>query len=116
MGLHTWFYKNKELYKETIFIYDKLDELEEQGSDDMILFEKYHNRLSEIDKLNDAEYHDCFRTSKREPDGSYTTDVLYSKEECLSWLEENSDKVMDLDLMLVHQFWNKYPNGVIDFG
>ena len=88
MGQHTWFYKSKKLYKD--------------------------RSVSLDDK--EAPYHDCFRTFKREADGEYTRDVIYSKEECDTWLKENAATVHDLNQERVDEFWEEFPDGVIDFG
>lgn len=119
MGMHTWFYKDKTLYNEAKKIYqDYLDKFEndEIYLDDLEVLQ-LNTRLNEIDKLNDTEFHDVFRTNKREQNnGEYSLDVIYSKEECNKWLTENKELVHNLNKDHLDEFWNKYPNGVIDFG
>lgn len=117
MGLHTWFHKDRKLYDEEVNLYRKID-LHESGEDflddlDLLII---NNRIDEIFKTNGAKYHDCFRTSKRNDDGSYIDDVIYSKEECDKWLEENKDKIYYLDRINLDKFWDEFPDGVIDFG
>lgn len=118
MGQHTWFFKNKTHYslqkeidrKWTSFddgeIY--LDDLEQSQ-----LFEKE----KELNKLNNySEYHNCFRTSKRNEDKTYIEDEIFSKKECNEWLEENKDTIYYIDKEDLDKFWEKYPEGVINFG
>ncbi len=134
MGLHTRFYKDKVLYEEYKELYDKLDKCEnfETYLDDIEIFQ-IDQRISEIETLNKTEYHDLFRTSKREvSNGEYTLDVIYSKIECFKWLEDNKDLVSFKNTIFdsdeeekklkynsykrLKEFWEKYPDGVIDFG
>lgn len=110
MGQHTWFYKSCKLNDEKLALYDKDDA---QGG---WLSEKDMVRLDEIHDSNEAPYHDCFRTSKRERDGQYTLDVIRSKEDCDRWLRENAGTVHELDQQQVDRFWEEFPNGAIDFG
>lgn len=117
MGLHTWFYKNNKLYKENEKLYNDLDKHEK---DEIYLDEfevrQIQLRIDEIDEKNDVEFHDCFRTNKREQDNSYTTDIIYSENECNKWLIDNSDLIYYMNKDSLNEFWNKYPDGVIDFG
>ena len=119
MGQHTWFYKDRKLYEEQQEIYDKLNAHEEGEiwleSEELL---QLNHREDEIYRLNEAEYHDLFRTSKRDPDGCYTTDFITSQKDCKKWLEDNKDliSIEDWGYKLLDKFWNKYPNGVIDFG
>lgn len=122
MGLHTWFYKDRVLYDEAKELYNKLDKADEGEIylDELESIQIY-SRLDEIEKLNDADFHDCFRTNKRNEDGTYTDDVIYSKEECDKWLQDNvtyhfPENYKEKGLQLLNEFWKKYPNGVIDFG
>ena len=131
MGLHTWFYKNKELYSEYRALWERLDKHEnyEIYLDDMELLQINH-RIDEISDLNDAAYHDAFRTSKREKEltlnlksgvverinGEYTLDVIFSKKECDKWLIDNAEMVYSISTEYLDKFWNEFPNGVIDFG
>ncbi len=74
-------------------------------------------RIDEISLLNDADYHDVFRTSKRElNNGEYTLDVIYSKQKCDKWLEDNNQTVYYMNKEYLEKFWKEFPNGVIDFG
>lgn len=135
MGMHTWFEKDKVLFLEQRKLYDKIDshEREEVYLDESELNQLWH-RVHEISELNDADYHyhDLFRTSKRNEDGTYTDDVIFSKKECFTWLEANKDfvsfknTVFDTDeqeienkkrsIKKLNEFWEKYPDGVIYFG
>ena len=85
MGQHTWFLKSKELYLKQNELYEKLDKFEndEIYLDDLELLQ-INTEINEIDEQNDAEYHDLFRTSKRNEDGTYIDDVISSKKECFS--------------------------------
>lgn len=119
MGLHTWHFKNAEDYGKMVALYNKIDRAD---NDIEYLDEADYRRInSEADKLhdsNEADYHDTFRTSKRQPDGSYTEDVIRSREQCFKWLEDNKDKVFKDENTdkLLNKFWDEYPNGIISFG
>jgi len=133
MGLHTWFYKEKELYEEYVALNDKLYayEINEIYLDDIEILQINH-RIDEISKINDCRYHDLFRTHKRNSDGTYTNDVIYSKNECFKWLKDNREFVSYKNTVfdseeeerelkrtsykVLNKFWNEYPNGVIAFG
>ena len=133
MGLHTWFYKDRILYDEEQSLHDKLEQHDnnEIWLDDLELLQINH-RIDEIDELNNAGYNDLFRTFKREADDSYTLDVIYSSKECKQWLIDNdkfiyfSHTIHDTPeqiaenkekaLIRLAEFWDKYPDGVIDFG
>lgn len=118
MGQHTWFYKNKELRELKITIYEKIEYEGESLTNSELL--ELEQKLMEIGESNETEYNDLFRTHKRNEDGSYTDDVILSKEECFKWLEENKEKVTFYDyeesLKLLNEFWEKYPDGYIEFG
>jgi len=116
MGMHTWFHKERKLYDEESQLYEKLYQHEEGEIwlDDLEIMQ-IQARVQEISNMNDCdEFHDLFRTNKRDSDGCYSTDVIYSKKECDKWLEENKTNV-DYPKELT-AFWEKYPNGVIRFG
>ena len=133
MGQHTWFLKNKELYLKQNELYVKLDSFEEGEIylDDMELHQLNH-QIDEIDKENDSEYHDLFRTFKRNEDNTYTDDVIFSRKECFEWIDKSENLVSfkntkfetdeqekinrEYSIKKLNEFWNKYPNGVIYFG
>jgi hypothetical protein len=117
MGQHTWFYKSKDLYYKVEYLYSKLDEFEESLidlSDDEL--NNIWNEINQIEDINSTEFHDCFRTSKRNIDRSYILDVISSKEECYYWIEKNKEHVYNLNEEYLNQFWEEYPDGIIDFG
>jgi hypothetical protein len=131
MGLHTWFYKNKFLYKEREQLYIKIDKHDNGDIHlDYLELNYLHNRCSDIDDLIETDYHDLFRTNKREVDGQYTNDVIYSKEQCDKWILENEvdfshtifdtpeqiEKLKEFSLIQLNKFWEEYPHGCIDFG
>lgn len=133
MGQHTWFLKSKELYLKQNELYDKLDKFEndEIHLDDLELLQ-INTEIDEIDKQNDAEYHDLFRTGKRNEDDTYTDDVIFSRKECFEWINKPENfvffktTIFDTDeqekinreysINKLNEFWNKYPDGVIYFG
>lgn len=133
MGQHTWFYKDKELYLREQELEEKI-ELYSEGKLELSDFEikSIQNEIDEISDKNDAEYHDLFRTHKRTSDNSYIEEIITSKSQCLEWVD-NPDNVVSFKktifeddeqealnkkraLELINEFWNKYPNGLIDFG
>lgn len=77
MGCHTWFYRNKKEFENTVL---------------------------------DCEYHDLFRI------GGYPETLLHSYDETIKFIKENDCKTYDYTNEKIKEFWNKYPNGVIDFG
>jgi hypothetical protein len=121
MGQHTWFYRDQELRKKEIELWQRLD-----AHDDGEIFledieiTQINEEIDIIRKQNDAEYHDLFRTGKRNTDRTYTDDKILSKKECNQWLEENKESVSwddeDVCRKLLNEFWEVYPNGAIDFG
>jgi hypothetical protein len=134
MALHTWFYKDKKLYNEREKFYEQLDKHEKNEIflDDTDILQII-DRIDEIDKLNKTDFHDCFRTTKREAsNGEYTLDKIYSKKDCDKWLEENKKTVYwnrtlfdtdkqkkeyrKLGLVCLNKFWDEFSNGVIEFG
>ena len=133
MGQHTWFVKDKELYLKQNELHDKLD-LFEEGEiylDDMEIYQINH-QIDEIEKENKAEFHDLFRTNKRNPDGTYTDDVILSRKECFEWINKPENRVSfkntvfdseeqeqlnrEYSINKLNEFWEKYPDGVIYFG
>lgn len=133
MGQHTWFLKNRDLYLKQQELYDKLDSFETGDIYlDKIEVEQLEYEIDKIDELNDAEYHDLFRTSKKNPDDTYIEDVIFSRQECFDWINNPDNKVsfkntmFDTDeqeaenrkrsIKILGEFWDKYPSGVIYFG
>lgn len=133
MGQHTWFLKSKELYLKQQELYEQLNAHEDGeiwlDSEDLYQLD---SQIEDIDNQNDTEYHDLFRTGKRNPDGTYTDDVIYSREECFEWIDnpdnlvsfkhtvfdtgEQEEKNREFAIKHLNEFWNKYPDGVIYFG
>lgn len=133
MGQHTWFQKDKARFVRREELYERLSKFE----DDMIYpddieVSQITEEINEISKENYAEYHDVFRTGKRETDKSYINDVIFSREECFNWINDPINKVSFKNtafddarqekinkkaaIKLLNEFWDKYPNGVIYFG
>lgn len=133
MGQHTWFSKSKELYLKELQLNEKMDsfEKEEIYLDNMELMQLNHE-ISEIHDNNRTEFHDLFRTFKRNDDRSYIEDVLFSRKECMEWIkqpsnlvsfkntifdtEEDEKRLRKQSMILLEKFWDKYPDGVIYFG
>lgn len=133
MGQHTWFLKDKELYLKQNELYKKLDSFEndEIYLDDLEIYQ-LNSEIDQIDKENKADYHDLFRTSKRNVDGTYTDDVIFSSKECFEWIDKPENLVSfkntvfetdekervnrEYSINKLNEFWDKYPNGVIYFG
>lgn len=114
MGQHTWMYTNYNAYKNREEILNWFENEELLVKEEIDIYDKAQSMLYDLLK---SGYHDAFRTSKRSEDGSYLEDVvLTSKEECLKWLEDNKDTIYDLYMDVLLEFWDKYPNGCIDFG
>jgi len=117
MGQHTWFYKNKDLYDKKSALYKQLVKHEdgEIYLDELEIIQ-LRNQIEEISDKNDADYHDLFRTGKRNPDGTYTDDVIYSEKECMQWIKDNNIEITEISIERLKEFWNEYSDGVIDFG
>lgn len=123
MGQHTWFLKDKKLYLKQKELYDKLDDFDR---------DEIYSEIDEIDDQNDAGYCDLFRTGKRNEDGTYTDDVIYSRKECFEFINNPENMVsfkstiFDTDeqeklnreysINKLNEFWDIYPDGVIYFG
>ena len=128
MGMHTWFYKDKKLYDECIVITNKLDrhDIGIENLSDRELLELNHE-LDGIEERNDTSYHDLFRLKNKD----LADKVLYSKAECTKWMQENKESLYFSDTMFdtpekieelkkeklksLDEFWESYPNGVIEF-
>lgn len=98
MSVHTWFYKDLELYREYISLPENVDEEYEMD---------LYNSL-------DTQYHDIFRLNSC----ILQDTILTSREETIKFLEDNK-KLLDIyeyTLFKINKFWNEFPNGVIDFG
>lgn len=117
MGLHTWFHKDRKLYEEIQQLAFKETQFEdgEIWLDELDLL-NLENLLDELEAKNKTNYHDCFRTTKREPNGEYCLDVIYSKKECADWLLKNKEFIYNVNEERINDFWDEFPNGVIDFG
>lgn len=133
MGQHTWFFKSKQFYLKQKDLYEKLylnDIHEISLNDDEIL--QIERQIDEIDEENNImEYHDLFRTYKRNEDGTDTDDVIFSREECFQWITNPKNRVSfkaiwcetdeqekmnrEYCLKKINNFWNNYPDGVIYF-
>lgn len=127
MGQHTWFVKSKAVYLELEELYKKLEnDYTGEFSYDLQI------DIDKLDKENGTEYHDLFRTSKRNPDGTYTGDTLNSLAETLEWITNPENlvtfrhTVFDTDaqetkyrekaMVKLQEFWEEYPEGLIYFG
>jgi len=131
MGQHTWFLRSKELYLKENKLYDKLD-LFDRGeiylNNDQL--DEINSEIDEIDDNNnvDEEYHDVFRTGKRNKDRTYIDDTLFSRKETFSFMEdpdsliyfgndpEEEEERRKIAMRRINEFWDKYPNGLICFG
>ena len=56
-----------------------------------------------------GDFHDIFRV------GMYPEDKLFSKQECLDFVESKYIKLTTDQLEELNAFWNKYPEGMIEF-
>ncbi|HMT01709.1 MAG TPA: hypothetical protein PKD00_00125 [Burkholderiales bacterium] len=121
MGLHTYFYKSKELYDLCDKLYNSLDDHESGKLNfDEIILTLIRHKIEDTEKENKADYINIFKTKKRDLiKGGYTNDVIYSKEECFEWLKNNKVTYINDDIELatnlLNEFWDKYPHGVISF-
>ena len=46
----------------------------------------------------------------------YSQENLHSREETLALIENNNNTVDEVNIDKINEFWNKYPDGLIDFG
>ena len=126
MSISTYFYKNKELYLKLSEIFDNVD------SGVLVIDDESYNNYDKQDNENTLrEFHNIFRTWKRDADGHDTYDIITSKEECFKWLEDNASfvsyknncwetsdveaerKAVCFDKL--NKFWKEYPGGCISF-
>lgn len=127
MGQHTWFVKNKAAYLEQEELYERLEnDYTGEFSYDLNV------EINKLEKENKTEYHDLFRTGKRNSDGTYTSDTLSSLADTLEWISNPDNHVtfrhtvFDTDtqetkyyekaMVKLREFWEKYPKGLIYFG
>ena len=126
MGQHTWFVKSKAAYLEQEELYERL----ENDYTGEFSYDLYVD-INRIEKENNAEYHDLFRTGKRNSDGTYTSDTLSSLAETLDWINDPENlvtfrrtvfdtqlqklKYQEEALEKLQEFWEKYPDGLIYF-
>ena len=126
MGQHTWFVKDKDRHLRMNELWGMLFRYE----DDIHIL---RTQIEEIEEENTAtlEYHDLFRTWKRDSEGCYIDDIL-TKDTYLKWLEDNKDVVSFKHLFddtaemeeeyrvysmkRLQEFFDQYPNGAIYFG
>lgn len=61
---------------------------------------------------NVKEYHDSFRKY------GYPDDMLFSLEETIDYINNPNNEcyLYDYSIKKISEFWDKYPNGMIDFG
>lgn len=86
MGCHTWFFRPAK-----------------QG-------EKPVDHCAYSDGYIDTEYADLFRTH-------YHDDVyLKSFNETIEFINKENISITDENLLRLKEFWDKYPDGVIEFG
>lgn len=113
MGQHTWCSKHIKLYKACHL----LDDLEEPDSG---MPEEITSKVIEINLdlwgISSSEYHDVFRSFKKESDDSYCEDIITSREACEAYLEENKKYIFNINKEQIDAFWDEYPSGVISFG
>ena len=116
MGQHTWFYADKQYKEELDRLWNEIDILEvnETGNEEEIV--SLYEEIDRIEKLVETEFHDCFRISKRTSNRSYIDDVLLSRDECMNFIFKNKEFLYHFDGESLAKFWDKYPNGYIEFG
>ena len=108
MGLHTWFYKD-------IKIYEQINELNQKKSFSNL--SEIENKIWRLKKINETEFHDCFRISCYRADGkSINSIILKSKDECVKFIIRNKKHITYFNADYVAKFWDKYPYGYIKFG
>ena len=113
----TFFYSDKKTYLKVMDLYQKIYD---NDSKLISLSERDLNsiwkKIEHYEDLIYTEYKNCFISRKRKSDGSYIDDVIFSKKECIKWIEDNKSTISIINLNKIDEFWDKYPNGVIDFG
>jgi len=70
----------------------------------------FYRNKEYLNKQLDCEFHDLFRI------GSYPETVLTSLDETLKFIENNNCQTYHDTEEQLKKFFNKYPNGVIEFG
>ena len=46
----------------------------------------------------------------------YSQENLHSREETLALIKNNNNTVEEVNIEKINEFWDKYPDGLIDFG
>lgn len=137
MGQHTWFVKDKNKLFHISALNGKLianangDGLNGCYLDDIDI-RQISFEIETLSNENKTEFHDVFRTTKKNNDGTYLDDIITSRKECLEWIENNIDsiyfngynnynvaekhKMFKQIAEKINQFWDKYNDGAIHFG
>ena len=124
MGQHTYFYKDRDRYiyeqelnaqisildtlSDNSFIVDITNELKD-------IRNELKQLIDEID--NESEFHNIFRCSRRNEDGSYKKPVLlFSLVECYNYINDPLNKIRLSEEWVreLTNFWHKYPKGIVE--
>lgn len=118
MGQHTWFYKDANTLREKVALEQRLNSLtKEHGvifppAEVVIEMNAINDKIDQLDK-DEKLTRDLFRTGKRNPDGTYYEEDLFTKEDVLKFIRENRETIFYFDREGFDEFWKKYPNGAV---
>ena len=70
----------------------------------------FYRNIEYLNKQLDCEFHDVFRI------GGYPETILTSLDEALLFIENNNCQTYANTIDKLKEFFDKYPNGVIEFG
>ena len=70
----------------------------------------FYRNMEYLNKQLDCEFHNLFRTS------CFEDVILTSYEETVKYIEDNNCETFDYTYDKLKEFFEKYPNGVIEFG
>ena len=113
---NTWFYSDRKVYFQIKALYQELFENDQNASLSDLEVNEIFNKIDYYEHLIMTDFNNCFISSKRNENGYHIDDIILSREECIEWIENNKSTISKIDLNKINQFWDKYPNGVIDFG
>lgn len=101
MGCHTWFYRRGFKSDRQMVVRRRIGG--HWYIDDTKRPVPLKTQFGEVEY-----YHDLFRI------GGYPDITLHSKKECMKFIKDNNITEVHLDDL--NEFWDLYPDGMIDFG
>jgi hypothetical protein len=113
---NTWFYSDRKVFFKVKDLYIKLSDNEDDKSLSDSELNEIFKKIDYYESLISTDFHNCFITTKRNENGTHIDDIILSRQECIEWIQKNKSTITKIDSNKIEEFWDRYPNGVIDFG